>query len=204
MRVKSYLCYFNGGLGRLLAAPLWNFPNDFPREPHEGLHPWILYLLHWTYGSHLYDQPQSLACSISPHAQWTFHVKPERGTFAGPLYVLVSQSDWQQTQTPTIRLLIVSLDGNCRAAFLSAIKFWTFAKLVQVLWTLASCRITGNWFLSSFRKNLVEILFILFHVWVVFCYSLDEHCLHQLWTSPLPSYRWINCWWRREDWECLL
>lgn len=32
--------------------------NDFPRWSHEGLRPWMVYLLHWTYGSHLSDQPQ--------------------------------------------------------------------------------------------------------------------------------------------------
>lgn len=61
---------------------------------------------------------------------------------------------------------------DLQSCLVPAIKFWIFAKIVQALWTLASCRITGNLFLSSFRMNLVEILFILFHVWVVFCYRV--------------------------------
>lgn len=90
-----------------------------------------------------------------------------------------------------------------QSCLVPAIKFWTFAKLVQVLWTLASCRITGNWFLSSFRTLLKFSLFYstfeLFSVtesgWTLLAPALNV---------SLPSYQWINCWWRREDWECLL
>lgn len=149
----------------------------------------------------------ALICLISlkaklvqfPSRLMDFSYEASKEEVCGPLYVVVSQGDWQQRQTPTITALNCFSGWELQSCLVAAIKFWTFSSAVPVntgltcSWqkTEDSSTIPGNW---SFLllENTVEILFIISHVWVLSVQepesTLVGSVLKVCLSSSLPSF----------------